>query len=217
MFEYSYFIGCLVMGIIWTAFFIIKQNLRKQMLLISFLCAIAGFLSAFFYNSDWWRPLTITHTYIGIEDFMFGFFLSGIAAASAHIFAKVEANKKYFSYNRFFIIVVYAYLSTWLLMSAGLHSFFAAGITASVLLAIMIFSNSKLTKPAIYSGIFTMIFLIPAYVIPSLLNPGWFSKDWLINNLIGITVFGLPIEDIIWVIIGGANLGIIYDFCSKEN
>ena len=50
------------------------------MITISIIFGIGGILSEFYHIQDWWQPLIITNTPIGIEDFLIGFFIGGIAA-----------------------------------------------------------------------------------------------------------------------------------------
>jgi hypothetical protein len=50
---------------------------------------LLGPFSEIWYLKDYWNPLTISHTTIGIEDYLFGFFIGGIACSVYEgVFAK---------------------------------------------------------------------------------------------------------------------------------
>lgn len=93
--QYSYLIGSLLFILIWLVFFLRRKDTRKEMLIISLLFGIAGLLSQIIYINDWWKPLTITATSIGIEDFLFGFSIGGISSVVyEHLFSKRVKIKK---------------------------------------------------------------------------------------------------------------------------
>mgnify|MGYP001603403606 CR=1 FL=1 len=76
-YAYTYIIGSIVSIIIWLALFTIRKDTRKEMIIISIIFGIGGIFSELVYIQDWWRPLTITRTPIGLEDFLFGFAMGG--------------------------------------------------------------------------------------------------------------------------------------------
>ena len=80
MYLYSYLVADIALILIWLALFLWRKDVRNVMVFLSVLFGIAGVVVEYIYTIDWWRPLTITHTRIGIEDFLFGFWIAGIAA-----------------------------------------------------------------------------------------------------------------------------------------
>jgi len=79
-YQYTYLFWTAIFLIIWGTFFIKRKDLRKEMLVISFLFGLGGLISELTHIQDWWQPLTITNTSIGIEDFLIGFAIGGIAS-----------------------------------------------------------------------------------------------------------------------------------------
>ena len=79
-YQYTYLIGNIIGLIIWIFIFLRRKDLRKEMLLLSFIFGISGLFAEIIYTKDWWQPLTITNTRIGIEDFFFGFIIGGVSA-----------------------------------------------------------------------------------------------------------------------------------------
>lgn len=80
MYKYSYFIANLPLTIIWLTLFLKRKDFRFEILSFSFLFGFVGLLVQNIYIKDWWHPLTITNTRVGIEDFMFGFLIAGMAS-----------------------------------------------------------------------------------------------------------------------------------------
>ncbi len=99
-YQYTYIIGNLILLAIWAFFFIRRKDTRKEMLTISLIFGFVGPLAEAIYIKDWWQPLTITGTRIGIEDFLFGFLIGGIISIIyEHLFqkrikGKVERKKR---------------------------------------------------------------------------------------------------------------------------
>jgi len=68
MYLYSYLVADIALILIWLALFLWRKDVRNVMVFLSVLFGIAGVVVEYIYTIDWWRPLTITHTRIGIED-----------------------------------------------------------------------------------------------------------------------------------------------------
>lgn len=65
--------------LIWLSMFCFRKNVRSEMLSLGWIFGMAGILSEVPFTVDWWQPPTITGTRIGVEDFLIGFFIGGIA------------------------------------------------------------------------------------------------------------------------------------------
>ena len=72
--NHLYLLWSFLFGTIWIIFYFIRKDLRRIMIKISFVFGLAGILSELVYIIDWWKPLTITGTSVGVEDFLIGFF-----------------------------------------------------------------------------------------------------------------------------------------------
>lgn len=220
MFPYSYFAGVVVMLIIWSILYFRRADLRKPMLVFSTTCGIAGFFSALLYNQDWWLPLTITHTFVGIEDLLFGFTISGIAGTILLHITNTRLSSLYptrIILQRILIMAGIAYLIFIILFIVGIHSFIAGSVAGLGMYGILIFKQPRLLVRSLGAGLLTLIALLPAYWIPELLNPGWLTDSWMIHNLTGITLLGIVIEDIIWVIIAGAACYALFRWSSERH
>lgn len=79
-YQYTYLILDLCFFIVWLFLFFWRKDTRKEMLVMSCLFGAVGVVTAFVYTKDWWQPLTIAGTVVGIEDFLFGAMIGGISA-----------------------------------------------------------------------------------------------------------------------------------------
>lgn len=78
--KYAYLTGSLYFLAIWFLLFQKWPNRRKHMLVVGVVFLWIGiFAEYFWWTRDWWRPMTITGTRIGIEDFIMSFTHSAIA------------------------------------------------------------------------------------------------------------------------------------------
>lgn len=93
-----------------------------------------------------------------------------------------------------------------------MHSFYAALISVLIPLLIVWFKRRDLILNSILSGIFLVVISLPAYVIPELITPGWISSAWYLENLSGITILKVPLEDLIWFFLAGLFIGPLYEY-----
>src|ERR1035437_8729952 len=72
--KYIYLLALIPFCLIWVFLFTKRKDLRKEMLSVSILIGILSVVTSYlWWTKDWWRPLTVTGTVVGIEDFTMGF------------------------------------------------------------------------------------------------------------------------------------------------
>lgn len=217
-YQYSYLLGTVVLLIIWIRLYLLKNTDKKQMLLMSILFAPAGFIGEFIYTRDWWNPATITGTVAGIEDLLFGFAIAGIASVIYEVVFKKNIVKRTDKIPIKKIIVTIAILSAIFLASVyivKLHTFIAAMITLLCPIIYIYIKRKDLIKNSMFSGLLLILFSILFYVIVELITPGWIAATWS-GTISGITWFGIPIEDLIWIFFTGALIGPLYEFWKNK-
>jgi len=219
-YQYTYLIIVSILIVIWIILFLWRKDIRKEMLIISLIFGLAGPLSAYVYIQDWWKPLTITKTPIGIEDFLFGFVIGGIAAIIYSLLfnkkIKIKKVKKIKTQKRninFLILLV-------LLASIFLLSFFVlklnsliSTILAFIIPTLIIYIKRKdLVKDSLLSGILTLAISIIIYYILNLIMPGFFDEFWLFQNIGRVMILGIPLEEHVWFFLAGAFIGPLYEY-----
>jgi len=219
-FQYSYLIGDAVLLIIWFVLFFWRKDVRKEMIIISSLFGIAGIISEFIYTADWWHPLTITNSLVGIEDFLFGFAVGGIASVIyEEVFKKrikirkISKKKEFQEDENFFLVglslAIIFFVAFYFLK---INSFYSSIFAFAIPLIYMWLKRKDLIIDSLASGFLLMIISFLAFIIPEFITPGWVQSAWYLENLSGIIILKAPLEDIIWFFLAGAFIGPLYEF-----
>ena len=215
-YRFSYLLTDAVFFFLWVALYLWRKDIRKEMVVISALFGFIAIAGESFMVNDWWSPQTITNTTIGIEDFLFGFTVGGIASVVYEEVFQKKLRKK----TRHQRKGKYHLCAPWLLpivFSLGffifnLNTFIAtmAGLVSSV--GLMLFLRKDLLIDAICSGALLLITAFFAYTLVEFLTPGWVRAFWEFKNMPEFVWWNVPIEDIIWYPLAGAYGGILYEY-----
>lgn len=224
-YTYTYLVANVVMLIIWAALFWWRRDIRHEMLIMSTYFGAAGIVLEFIYTIDWWHPLTVTGTSVGVEDFLFGFWMGGIAAVIYEIaFARRLRSLRKRSMERD-IGLLYQLASLGLLASVillttfaiGANSFWASVVTLSLLIAYTWYRRSDLIPESIASGVLILVVGYPWFIAAEIFTPGWVEVHWYLDKLSGITLlFSAPLEDAVWGFLAGAYIGPLYEFLREK-
>ncbi|HLD01807.1 MAG TPA: lycopene cyclase domain-containing protein [Patescibacteria group bacterium] len=202
----------------WLVFFIRRPNVRKKMLLLSFLGGIAGPLSEYWYHQDYWRPQTVLDTPVGIEDFLFGFLFAGVACGSYQFFFQKNYRSSKTNMHtllRLFSILFIALGLVAVLFFLGFNSIYASIITCIVLLTFILYQRKDLFLSSLFSGFFCTGIFVVMYQILFLFFPNLFEKWWMLDNLSGVQLLSIPLEELAWAFFAGGAIGIVYEFAAK--
>ena len=218
-YQYTYLFGSLILLVLWGILFLLKKDSRKEMWITSLALGFGGLLVEFVYAKDWWHPLTITNTLVGIEDFIFGFTCAGIASVIYEVVfgkrlrIKKVSRKKEFKEELNLVILgsllAALFFSSFYLLH--LHSFYASVIAFIVPTLIIWIKRRDLIINSILSGLLlsllSFLFFLPEYI-----TPGWVKMTWYLENLTGIIILKTPLEDLIWFFLAGLFLGPLYEY-----
>lgn len=219
-YQYSYLIAGLILLILWFILFFLRKDIRKGMLMISLIFGFIGLIVEFVYVQDWWTPSTITGTNIGIEDFIFGFAFSGIAAVIYAVIFRKKVVMKRFSKNKelkknsgFILIVLFSlalFFGSFYLLN--LNSFYSS-LVALLLPAIIIWIRRKdLIISSLISGLLLMIVAFLIFILISYITPEWIYSIWSFENISKIIILTSPLEDIIWAFLAGVFICSLYGY-----
>lgn len=174
--QYTYLISVLAWVPLWIFCFIAAKKVRKELLFVSCLGALAGFLLEwFFWTRDWVQPITITATPAGIEDLILGWCIGGISAVLFEVrFPHIRARTASLHAIDFWTTVatscVFGLLSFFFL---GLHSFFAWLISVGVPTAVILWRRPDLIRESLFTGAALVAYSIPVYLLAFRLNPNF--------------------------------------------
>lgn len=217
-YRFAYLIGNLFICFpIWLILVLSRRDLFKEIIFISLIGAFVGPLSELWYLTDYWKPLLFNNWMIGIEDFLFGFFISGIATSLyEEVFGKrfIKRNRKnprwYLGVFPFLILGII--LTSILVFGVGINSLYSSAAILIIFSFVIIYKRRDLILDSLLSGIllgmiFILIYLVLLTVFPELIN-----RFWYLDNLSNIFVLRIPVEELIWAFAVGMFVGPIYEF-----
>lgn len=222
-YQFSYLIGDLILLCVWFILYFVRRDTRQEMVVISCIFGIAGLTSGLVYILDWWRPPTITGTVIGLEDFILGFVLGGIASViyvevfRKRLLIKIRTNKQSLKGNKNFGFLIFLsiilFFGSYFILS---YSSFIASIIALLIPTVIIWIKRKdLIIDSLTSGLLVslvgMLFFVTEWI-----NPGWVVSHWYLENLSGERFLSIPIEDLIWAFLVGMYIGPLYEYWKDE-
>lgn len=220
-YQYSYLIGDSALLIVWVLLFLLRKDLRREMLKISTLFGLIGLIVERIFIIDWWGPLTITNTKIGIEDFIFGFVVGGIASVIYEAIFVKKATPSSFNQKTLLrqigFLTVGAVLFFGSLVTLKLHSFWYSLIAVGGTTLLIWILRKDLILESLISGIMLSLISFLFYIIPEFSTPGWVPSYWHLENLTGIIILEQPLEDLIWFFSVGLLIGPLYKFFQGRN
>lgn len=215
--KYAYLFASSLFLIPWLILYITRKDLRLEMKIVSLIIGIAGVLAeGFFYTQDWVKPITITGTKVGLEDFILGFASGGSASVIYKVlFRKINYRIISFKISHWKLslpLIFIITLTSLLFYQFKIFSFWANCISLFVGLIFMLILRKDLIKEMLCGGFLIMIISLPIYWLTYFLFPLWQQTYWHHNQLSGFYFLYIPIEDIIWWLLAGAFAAIIYDY-----
>ena len=211
----------LIFLIIWAFLFITQKRDRKEMLTMSIIFAIIAPIAEYLFIQDWWKPLTISNTAIGIETIIVGFMIGGIASISYSVLFQKKLKKISRKTERELNLNLILFLSILAILSIGLfyllnNSLIATIIAFSVPTILMLIKRKDLIWNSIVSGIILLVIAFVVYFILNLLTPGWVNQFWYFKNVPSTIILSLPIDDILWYFFAGAFIGPLYEYWEER-
>jgi len=218
-YQYLYLFIDFILFIIWGAFFIFRRDLHKELLSISLLIGSLTFLFAPVMLKDYWQPETVLSSRFSIEDFLFGFTTAGISAVIYEIFFGIKfMNRKdrkhhwswfLFPLIGFNLLLFFSQINIFKINSIYAH------ITSLLIIALFFITLRKdLFYDSVISG---LLFGVVYFIVFSLflfLFPQAIQEWWKLNNISGLLIRGIPIEELLWAFSWGSFCGPFYEFFS---
>ncbi|MEK7530997.1 MAG: lycopene cyclase domain-containing protein [Patescibacteria group bacterium] len=215
-FQYAYLVGSLAFGaIFWLPIYVWRKNLRHEMLVVSLMCAPVGPLSEYFYRYDYWRPELFNGWSAGFEDVLFAFFIGGVAAVA---YEAVFQNTKHIVRGyprRFWLYAVVPLSIVWHgvgVFALGINSMHASIVLFLVAGAYIVYKRPDLLRGALLGGVLVAFVGLIFYLGWIGAYPGIIERWWLLENISGIFIQGIPLEELAWGFSWGFVAGPMYEF-----
>jgi hypothetical protein len=212
-YKYTYLFGCMIFFFYWFGFYLAFPSKRKELVLISAAFSLIGLSTAYLFTGDWWRPETVLGGRLSIEDALLGFTNGGIAAFCAFLFHRESgAGKKIGRALMIMPFLTLFFLTSLLFFLMGLSSFIANALGLALATLIMLAIRPDLTSVSLIGGFLMAAFSFPVYSILVQVSPGWVEHSWIMGNLSGFMLGGVPIEDYVWYFLVGSFLSTAYPY-----
>ena len=218
MYNQAYLIAALIFGAVWLVLFLIRPDLRREILSLSILAGILGPVSEHFYLKDYWQPQYFFPTSLRIEDFLAGFFLGGIAAVGYEVlWRKKHTCACNLSSNWILpVAAITGIISMVVLFHVfSINSIYSSIISFLLVAGIIYFKRPDLLNVGLGSGLILALTMFLFYLIYQGLFPGIIANWWKLGNISRILILGVPIEELLWGFSWGMVAGPLYEFAAK--
>jgi hypothetical protein len=207
----AYLFAIIIGAIPWIALFLLRKDLRREMLIMSLFAMPAGLFDIFFVP-NYWAPITLFNIPVGIEGLIFTFEIGGIAAVlyaelTKQIPVKISGYHKHVSLTLVFVLVAIIFLALINHVASTMLALYAALLAGT---SITIFLRKDLLKSAIegalaFGLIYFILFFIELFFFPSVRS--WFT----LTGLPRIFVLNVPIWEIFFAVMFAAYWGNFYE------
>lgn len=218
---YAYLAGSVVLFAIWLVFFLLRKDLHQEMLTMSVLIGVLSVVTGYvWWTVDWWKPPTITHTIVGVEDLVMGFSAGGIMAGAYEVLFRRHLyhirTKCLHRPHRYSILIQLALVTAWLFWGMGFTSFWASTIALLVGAGVLFYLRPDLFLIGILSGILMAAISLFFYFTIIWLAPDWINHTYQFKTLSRVLVFGIPIEEFVFWFLAGLVMGPLYEYWHGE-
>jgi hypothetical protein len=215
-YQYAYFIGSIILFVVWLCIYFYRKDLRKEIIFGSVIALPFG-LTEIIVVPEYWSPASLFNLIerfeLGVESFLFSFFVGGIAVVVFEVINKKRTTQKWFDRKIHFLPFIF-FILTYLVMELFLPYLTIYNLTFSLLLGAVIigFIRKDLIKQIIFSGIyFSVIYFFLFYIFTKLFN-GYVESVYNLDNFLGIFLFGVPAEEILFAFAFGACWSVLYEY-----
>jgi hypothetical protein len=216
-YHYSYFVGVLIFWAGWLACYVAGKSYRAEIRWGSLISAPMAITSPFFIPQYWLPPSLFDldqKIKIGIEDVLWAAAVGGIASVVGEILlkdrlGKIRKAKRSRHYAPFIVLaVVFAALQIWHRDKTIYNTIIALAVAAIVIAL----RRSDLIPTMLVGAMSFTVLYFAMFRIVLFLYPEFIQRYYTIKNLLGIYVFGIPIEELLFAAAGGAVWSVAYEY-----
>ena len=210
-----YLIGSLSLLLVWGLIYFFVKDIRREMLISSLLVTPAAF-SELFFVPGYWTPDALLSPRLSIEDFIFSFAVGGIAGVSYELLMRGKIKHRRLcecfhdiKHGMSLGIGIVTILVSYYLFDLNFMYASYLGIVVDVLIIVLIRKDlipKILLSSLVFGSFYLLFFAIFVYFLPS------FILHWNVDNLSGLSLANVPLEEIWWALGTGALLGPLYEY-----
>jgi len=199
---------------IWLIFYLVRKDLRHEILMISILTIPLG-LTQYFFGQDYWHPTYImSFNFFGLEDLLYAFGVGGIAGVIYEEFLGKRFTKRHLPKHQY--IATALTLGGLLALFVGVNILHINSIYVSSVVFLLaglgaIIMRHDLFKQAFYSGVFLGVLTLLSEIFVVFLFPDFITKWWFLDNISRVFILEIPVEEILFAFALGFVTGPIYE------
>ena len=197
----------------------LKEN-RKEIILSGITFGIGAILIGKFYaNFDYWNPPYIFGADLPIEDFLYGFIFGGLSTVIYQLVFPIKFSLKkrrphFESILLFAIFSVFCF--TLVVDRLAMNSIIAHIIPPLFVGVYAIFYRRDLFKIAIISASLLTLLTFVWQLLIIIIAPEVISRFWILENLSGILIIVVPLEELLFAFALGFGASIYYEFITGK-
>ncbi len=206
---------------IWLIVFILNRKSRKEILWTSLFTMSLGLTEPFFVPR-YWSPSSLFNlalrTGFDIESLIFSFAIGGIVV-SLYGFGKLKHKKMsgkeiHGKRHRFHFLILLSLPITFLLLYyfTKLNPIYSSFIAMAVLAVGTLLCRPDLKNKILWSGFLFLALYFVFFLSFNLVYPYAVERFWNLNNLSGILILGVPLEELVFGFLFGLSWGSIYEY-----
>lgn len=214
--KYLYFWGSLVALAVFAVIFCLRKDLHRRMVKIGFVVGIAGVLSEAVFFRDYWHPPLLIHfgRFGGVEDFLCGFAMGGIATSLYDtIFHKRLRRKGYPHIWIVPVIVASEMLSILILFYGfGLNSIYASAIGFIVPAIVIAIVRKDLIVEILFSAVLFGALLSFTEMLALIFAPTYLKLYFVLYGKAPLIFGVVPLTEFLWGASFAAIVSPLFDF-----
>lgn len=215
-YRFAYLIGSLLLGVVWLLLYYHRRDLRREMIFVGACIGALAPLWAWWFLYDYWTP--VYAWFFGLEDFLYGFFAGGVVSVLyEEVYGKRFSRRK-IAHSRgvmhLFLIGCAAAIVFNIGFVFSVNPIYAAVASFFVFFAGVGWYRADLILDGLASGILFTLLTFFIFLVFMRLFPGIIETWWHLDNLSGLRIRGLPVEELLWAFGMGMAAGPLYEFVS---
>jgi hypothetical protein len=215
--HYAYLVGALIYDAAWVVCYIFCKSYRAQMIWGTIVSAPFALTSILFIPQYWTPPSLFnldTKIRVGIEDFLWAAAVGGIASVIGEAFLRERfAARRGEKHERHFLpfivmTALFLALELWHRDRTMYNMIFALVVGAVLVIVIRPdLTLLLLVGSALFTALYWLLFLYFLAFFPEFIG-----KYYNVSNLLGISIKGVPIEELMFAASGGAVWSVAYEY-----
>lgn len=214
--KYFYLVGVLLVTPLWLIMFL-RSSHRKDMTLFGVIFGFAAvFLEIFYSELDYWNP-SFAFPVPYVEDFLYGFVFGGVSTEIAEFLMSKTSSKKPTHPVRPWFFLIFAAM-TWacfvlLVRMLNLNSIWAHIVPPLMVGATVSILRRDLFKASFLSGLVVMaLAFLMLFTLKLIFTTPVFHSHWKLDNLLGVFVLDVPVEELLFAFALGFGAANVYEF-----